>query len=167
MRIIDPYVMELDREAASTRKFLERVPAEKLAWAPHPKSMTLGKLAMHLATLPNWALSLKDDRFDLGVNKVDVPAAPGTAAEIVAIFDRSVAEAKKVLSGFDDAAAMGAWTLLMNGRTIFSMPRVAVVRNMLLNHAVHHRGQLSVFLRLLDVPVPGPYGPSADENPFG
>ena len=93
-------------------------------------------------------------------------AASGLAAEIVAIFDRSVAEAKKVLSGFDDAAAMGAWTLLMNGRTIFSMPRVAVVRNMLLNHAVHHRGQLSVFLRLLDVPVPGPYGPSADENPF-
>jgi uncharacterized damage-inducible protein DinB len=166
MRMIDPYVMELDREAASTRKFLERVPAEKLAWAPHPKSMTLGKLATHLATLPRLSNMLKDDGFDVGVTSVGVPPTPPTTAGLVALFDKTIAEAKVVLSSLDDAKAMAPWTLSMKGKAVFSMPRLAVVRTMILNHSVHHRGQLSVYLRLLDVPVPATYGPSADENPF-
>jgi len=166
MRLIEPYIMELDREASSTRKMLERVPEGKNEWAPHPKSMTLGKLATHVATIPSWASSLKEDGFDIGVNSVDVPFPPPTAVGLLALFDKTIAEAKAALNAIDDARAMGLWTLSMKGKPVFSMPRLAVVRTMILNHSVHHRGQLSVYLRLLDVPVPGMYGPSADENPF-
>ncbi len=166
MRLIDPSIMELDREASSTRKMLERVPEGKNEWAPHPKSMTLGRLATHVATLPGWASSLRDDGFDIGVNTVGVPPPPATTAGLVELFDKTIADAKAVLNGLDDARAMGPWTLSMKGKPVFSMPRLAVVRMMILNHTVHHRGQLSVYLRLLDVPVPGMYGPSADENPF-
>ncbi|MGE5717218.1 MAG: DinB family protein [Acidobacteriota bacterium] len=166
MRLIDPSILELDREAASTRKMLERVPEGKNDWAPHPKSMTLGKLATHVATLPSWAGLLKEDSFDIGVNSVGVPPAPPTTADLVALFDKTIADAKAALNGLDDARAMGLWTLSMKGKPVFSMPRLAVVRMLILNHTVHHRGQLSVYLRLLDVPVPGMYGPSADENPF-
>jgi len=166
MRLIEPYIMELDREASSTRKMLERVPEGKNEWAPHPKSMTLGKLATHVATIPSWASSLKEDGFDIGVNSVDVPFPPPTTVGLLALFDKTIAEAKAALNAIEDARAMGLWTLSMNGKPVFSMPRLAVVRTMILNHSVHHRGQLSVYLRLLDVPVPGMYGPSADENPF-
>ena len=166
MRLIEPYIMELDREASSTRKMLERVPEGKNEWAPHPKSMTLGKLATHVATIPSWASSLKEDGFDIGVNSVDVPFPPPTTVGLLALFDKTIAEAKAALNAIDDARAMGLWTLSMKGKSVFSMPCLAVVRTMILNHSVHHRGQLSVYLRLLDVPVPGMYGPSADENPF-
>ncbi len=166
MRMIDPLIMELDREASSTRKMLERVPEGKNEWAPHPKSMTLGKLATHVATLPGWASSLKEDGFDVGESSVGVPPPPATTAALLALFDKTIADAKGDLSALDDVRAMGPWTLSMKGKPVFSMPRLAVVRIMILNHSVHHRGQLSVYLRLLDVPVPGMYGPSADENPF-
>ena len=166
MRLIDPSIMELDREASSTRKMLERVPEGKNEWAPHPKSMTLGKLATHVATLPRWAGFLREDAFDIDLNAVGTPPPPPTTAGLVALFDKTIADAKSVLSGLDDVRAMGLWTLSMKGKTVFVMPRLAVVRMMILNHSVHHRGQLSVYLRLLDVPVPGMYGPSADENPF-
>ena len=166
MRLIDPLIMEMDREASSTRKMLERVPDGKLAWAPHPKSMTLGKLALHVATLPGWAETLKDDGFNIGVDARPIPPIPENAAGLVAIFDKSIADAKAALNALDDARAMGLWTLSMKGKPVFSMPRVAAVRSIMLNHSVHHRGQLSVYLRLLDVPIPGMYGPSADENPF-
>ncbi|MFI5197974.1 MAG: DinB family protein [Thermoanaerobaculia bacterium] len=166
MRLIDSSIMELDREASSTRKMLERVPEGKYGWAPHPKSMTLGKLATHVATLPGWSHSLEGDGFDVGVDTVGVPSTPPTTAGLVALFDKTIADAKVALNSLDDAKAMGLWTLSMKGKTVFSMPRLAVVRMMILNHSVHHRGQLSVYLRLLDVPVPGMYGPSADENPF-
>ena len=166
MRLIDPFIMELDREGSSTRKMLERVPEGKNDWTPHPKSMALGKLATHVATLPRWAGWLKEDAFDLVLNAVATPSAPPTTAGLVALFDKTIADAKGVLSGLDDARAMGLWTLSMKGKTVFSMPRLAVVRMMILNHSVHHRGQLSVYLRLLDVPVPGMYGPSADETPL-
>jgi uncharacterized damage-inducible protein DinB len=166
MRLIDPSIMELDREASSTRKMLERVPEGKNEWAPHTKSMTLGKLATHVATLPRWAGFLEEDAFDLALNAVATPPPPPTTAGLVALFDKTIGDAKTVLNGFDDARAMGLWTLSMKGKTVFSMPRLAVVRMLILNHSVHHRGQLSVYLRLLDVPVPGMYGPSADENPF-
>jgi len=113
MRLIEPYIMELDREASSTRKMLERVPEGKNEWAPHPKSMTLGKLATHVATIPSWASSLKEDGFDIGVNSVDVPFPPPTTVGLLALFDKTIAEAKAALNAIDDARAMGLWTLSM------------------------------------------------------
>jgi uncharacterized damage-inducible protein DinB len=166
MRLIDPLIMELDREASSTRKMLERVPEGKNDWRPHPKSMTLGKLATHVATLPSWSQSLKGDGFNVGVDTLGVPPPPATTAGLVALFDKTIADAKATLNALDDARVMGLWALSMKGKPVFSMPRLAVVRTLILNHTVHHRGQLSVYLRLLDVPIPGMYGPSADENPF-
>ena len=167
MRMIDPLIMEFDRECATTRKMLERVPEARFDWTPHVKSMNLGKLATHVATLPAWiGSSLLQDGYDFGDGKGGVPATPATTAEIVAMFDKAVAEAKKAMSQLDDEKAMGGWTLSGLGKAMFSMPRLALVRSVLINHSIHHRGQLSVYLRLLDVPVPAIYGPSADENPF-
>jgi uncharacterized damage-inducible protein DinB len=166
MRLIDPLLMELDREASTTRKVLERVPDDRLGWAPHPKSFTAGKLAWHLATLPGWVAE------SVGAEGLDVAAAPkrppvpATTKEIVETFGANVDAAKKALARLDDAAAAGEWTLSMAGRVLMAMPRAAFVRNILLNHSYHHRGQLTVYLRLLDVPVPPVYGPTADENPF-
>ena len=168
MRLIDPLLMELDRESATTRKLLERVPEGKYSWQPHPKSMTLGRLAMHVATIPDWSASLANDGFDIAdPSKSAVPEPPARAAEIAGIFDERVKAAKAMLATLDDAKAMGSWTLSVKGKPIFSMPRLAVARNFILNHSIHHRGQLSVYLRLLDVPLPPIYGPTADENPFG
>lgn len=165
MRMIDPLLMELDRECATTRKLLARVPDDKLSWAPHAKSMTLGKLAWHLAVLPGWiGASALTDGWDFASGSQ--PPAPATSAEILAAFDANVASAKVNLAGLDDDKAFGLWTLSANGKEIFSMPRIALVRSILLNHSIHHRGQLSVYLRLLDIPVPAVYGPSADDNPF-
>jgi len=165
MPLMDPLIMELDREASTTRKMLERVPDDKLDWRPHAKSTPLGKLALHLATLPGrFCTRLNEDGFD--VSTATPPPPPASAAEIVKTFDEGVAAAKKALASIDDAKAMGTWTLSFKGKTIASMPRVGIVRTLLLNHSVHHRGQLSVYLRLLDVPLPPVYGPTADENPF-
>jgi len=166
MRLIDPLLMEFDREASTTRKLLERLPDARLSWAPHPKSRTLAQLAKHLATLPDWiAGRLLADGFDLAA--APLPGEPPKAtAEILKAFDENVAKAKAALARLDDASAIAAWTLSMNGKTLMQMPRIAFVRSILLNHSVHHRGQLSVYLRLLDVPVPPMYGPTADEDPF-
>ncbi|KAA0254231.1 DUF664 domain-containing protein [Acidobacteria bacterium ACD] len=166
MRLIDPILMEFDRECATTRKMLERIPDEKLEFRPHAKSMTLGHLATHLATIPAWiAASVLDEGFDLAA-PMDRPEAPERAAEVVAAFDASVKGAKEALAKLDDALAMGTWTLRKGDLTLMSVPRIAFVRSILLSHSIHHRGQLSVYLRLLDVPLPMVYGPSADENPF-
>jgi uncharacterized damage-inducible protein DinB len=165
MKMMDSLIMELDREASTTRKLLERVPDDKLDWRPHAKSTPIGKLAMHIAVLPGrFGERLKADGFD--VTQATPPPVPSTAAEIVKTFDESVAVAKRAMAEIDDAAAMGMWTLSFGDKTIAAMPRVGIARTLLLNHSVHHRGQLSVYLRLLDVPVPSIYGPSADENPF-
>ncbi|MEO6325998.1 MAG: DinB family protein [Thermoanaerobaculia bacterium] len=167
MRMIDPMIMEFDRECATSLKLLERVPADKFDWAPHAKSMTLGKLANHVATLPGWiGSSLLGEGFDFGDGKAGTPPTPTTTAELVAAFQTSVTEAKKAMAQLDDEKAMGQWTLSGNGKAFFSMPRIALVRTILINHSIHHRGQLSVYLRLLDVPLPSIYGPTADENPF-
>jgi uncharacterized damage-inducible protein DinB len=166
MRLIDPLLMEFDREASTTRKLLERLPEGKLSWAPHPKSYTLARLGKHLATLPAWiAGTLLADGFDLGAAP-PLGEPPTTTAEIVGAFDENVGKAKAAMAQLDDARATAAWTLSLNGRPLLQMPRIAFVRTLLLNHSVHHRGQLSVYLRLLDVPVPPMYGPTADENPF-
>jgi uncharacterized damage-inducible protein DinB len=165
MRLIDPFLLEFDRECSATRKCLERLPADKLTWKPHEKSMTLGQLAGHVATIPAWiggALLL--DGFDLAAG-MDRPPLD-TPENILAAFEAAAKTAKGAMAQLDDAKAMGEWTLSNKGQAIFSMPRVALVRTILLNHTYHHRGQLTVYMRLLDVPVPAIYGPSADDNPF-
>ncbi len=170
MRMIDPLLMEYDRESSTTRKLLSRVPADKFGWKPHPKSMSLGQLANHIAGLPHWVGgSLLPGEFDLAKGPADggAPKDPASAEALMKTFEESAASAKAAMAQLDDALAMGTWTLRHGAKVIMEMPRIAFVRTILLNHGIHHRGQLSVYLRLLDVPVPPIYGPSADENPFG
>lgn len=164
--IVGPILMELDQETATTRRVLERVPADKLGWKPHPKSMSLGQLALHVATTPgSVAEIIKVDIFELP----DFGEQPSvaSAAELPKLLEDSVANAKQVLASFDAATLMAEWKAQKKGQTVFAVPRIGVVRSIMLNHWYHHRGQLSVYLRELDVPVPSIYGPSADENPFG
>jgi uncharacterized damage-inducible protein DinB len=145
---------------------LERVPADKLAWRPHPKSMTLGQLAIHIANIPGAICGLAAlDEFD--ASKVDfTPPQPATRDEILAALETSVQKAEAYLSGLSPELAMKSWRMMFGGRELMAMPRVALLRSVMLNHWYHHRGQLSVYLRMLDVPVPVIYGRSADENPF-
>jgi uncharacterized damage-inducible protein DinB len=165
MKLIDPLLLEFDRECSSTRKCLERLPADKLTWKPHEKSMTLGQLAGHVATIPAWiGGTLLADGFDLATG-MDRPPVD-TPESILAAFAAAAKQAKEAMAKLDDEKAMGEWTLSNQGQAIFAMPRIALVRTILLNHLYHHRGQLTVYMRLLDIPVPGIYGPSADDNPF-
>ena len=168
MRMIDPLLMELDRESETTRKLLSRVPPDKLSWKPHAKSYSLGQLAQHLATLPQLiAGSLLPGGFDLGSGlDLSVKEAASTEA-VLRTFDESVAAAKAAMAQLDDAKATAPWTLRRGSTVLMELQRIAFVRMILLNHSIHHRGQLSVYLRLLDVPLPSIYGPTADENPFG
>ena len=158
-------IQEFEMEAATTRRVLERVPSDKLTWAPHAKSMTLGRLAMHLATAPGyisgWPIT---DRYEFSG---DPTPAPSSTADIVAAHDRGVAQVKDNLHRIGDAGLGATWTAVAGGKTLMTLPKAAMLRALLMNHTYHHRGQLSVYLRLLDVPVPSIYGPSADENPFG
>jgi uncharacterized damage-inducible protein DinB len=165
MRLIDGLLAELDQEAQTTRRVLERVPEAHLSWRPHPRSMSLGQLALHIATVPGGVAELA---------AVDtVPQLPEfvrteatTVSELVPALMESVATAKRTLGGFDDARMAATWRLQHQGRDVLAMPRAAFLRAIMLNHWYHHRGQLLVYLRLLDQPVPSVYGPSADENPF-
>jgi uncharacterized damage-inducible protein DinB len=165
MAIAESILPEFDHETAKTRTLLERVPADKAAWKPHVKSMSLGQLAMHIANLPNWA-SIALERKEFDTNPPDVGRATPRAFEstphLLEFYDASVGAARALLVRTTDAEFMVQWTLKNGGKTMFSMPRVAVFRSFVLNHAVHHRGQLSVYLRLLDVPIPNIYGPTAD-----
>ena len=165
MRLIDPIVAELDQEAQTTRRVLERVPQDKLTWKPHPKSMSLGQLALHLATAPGMIATIASQ------DRIEAPSfqqsEAKSRAEILDAFAQSLATAKDLLNTIDDARAVATWTLTRNGKVLMALPRLAMIRAILLNHSYHHRGQLTVYLRLLDVPVPSIYGPSADENPFG
>jgi uncharacterized damage-inducible protein DinB len=163
-RIADSFLAELDQEAQTTRRVLERVPGDNLSWKPHSKSMSLGQLALHVATIPGGvAQILSNDSFE--VPSFDQHAAQ-SASELIPALDESVRTAKQVLGGMEDSKLMGTWKLTKNGKELMAAPRVAMVRSIMLNHWYHHRGQLSVYLRKLDVPVPSIYGPSADENPF-
>ena len=166
MAIRDMLLEELDQEARVTRRLLERVPEARLAWKPHEKSMTLGQLALHIATTPGGVAELasKDAK---EVRPADfVQPAARTASELVPALEESVAKAKTIVRALDDAAMMETWTLTSNGRVVMEIPRAAFLRAIMLNHWYHHRGQLSVYLRELNVPIPSIYGPSADENPF-
>ncbi len=166
MRMIDPILMEFDRECSTTRKVLERVDDAHLDFRPHEKSMTMRHLAYHLATLPHWiGDALLADGFDLAARKP--PSPPATAAEIVQTFGAAVTRAKEAMAQLDDAKAMGDWSLRKGATSLLTLPRIALVRTILLNHSIHHRGQLTVYLRIAGIPVPPIYGPTADENPFG
>jgi len=169
MPINQAVLSEFDHEMANTRKTLERVPEDKFDWAPHPKSMKMGALAKHLADMPGWIVeAIQKDKLDIAPGGEYVPSpAPKNRQELLALFDKNVAAAHKALAAAnDDAHLMKPWSLLSAGKTLFTMPRVGVIRAFVLNHGIHHRAQLGVYLRLNDIPVPAIYGPSADENTF-
>lgn len=164
MPIADALLPEFDRELGLTRRMLERVPDGQFAWKPHDKSMTLGRLAEHLAELPGWATAtILQSGIDLGGPRPTDYAPPPTRAAVLAMFDRHVAEARTALNGRSDAELMAPWTLKAQGKEVFTMPKAMVLRSFVMNHLIHHRGQMSVYLRLQNVPVPSMYGPSADE----
>jgi uncharacterized damage-inducible protein DinB len=163
MAIKDGLLAEFDHEMATTRKLLERLPEEKLSWKPHAKSMSLGGLATHLANLPHWGRTiLNESSFDLGATPPNLQEKT-SRADILAAFDDTTREARTSLNK-TDAELMAPWALKRGGHEMFSLPRMAAFRTFVLYHIVHHRGQLSVYLRLNDVPVPAIYGPSADEG---
>ena len=158
---------EFEAELATTRKFLQRVPPDKLAWRPHEKSMTVGQLALHVAQVPFGVLGMatRDEapppNFDKGREQ------PRTAGAVLEALDRSAAFVRQTLPTIDDRRMAETFKVAAGGRTLFAMPRAAFLRSIMLNHWYHHRGQLGVYLRLLGAPVPASYGPSADEAPFG
>ena len=165
MRIVDPILAELEQEAPITRRVLAAVPESKLTWKPHTKSMTLGRLAQHVAEIQGrLAEATTVDNFDVAA--MPKQPEPTTHAEIMATFETGLTRMRDVVGKTDDARAHSNWTLSMAGKDLMTLPRVAAYRVLLMNHLYHHRGQLSVYLRLLDVPVPHIYGPSADDNPF-
>jgi uncharacterized damage-inducible protein DinB len=166
MAIRDTMLQELEQEARVTRRLLERVPDSRLGWKPHDKSMTLGQLALHIATTPGGVAELaSNDAKEVRPADFVQPAAQ-TASELVPALEESLAKARAIVGAFDDAAMMQTWTLTNNGQVVMAVPRAAFLRAIMLNHWYHHRGQLSVYLRELNVPIPSIYGPSADENPF-
>jgi uncharacterized damage-inducible protein DinB len=166
MAVADAFLNELQHESRTTRRVLERVPEDKLSWKPHEKSMSLGQLALHLARSPGYAQWAQTDVFEFTPDMATLPEAK-SAAEILEAHDRSVANATQALRQLGDSGLIGNWKAVAGGNTVMELPKVALMRTVVLNHTYHHRGQLSVYLRLLDVPVPSIYGPSADENRFG
>jgi len=167
MSIAESLLPEFDQEMANTRKTLERVPEDKFSWKPHDKSASLGALARHLATLPEWGRdTIKMDSFDIAPGGVPMaqPPLPASRKELLERFDKGVAEVRAALASATDAHMGKPWALKSNGHTLFSIPRLACLRTWVLSHMVHHRAQLGVYLRLNDVPVPAIYGPSADES---
>lgn len=167
MRISDAMLPEVQQEMAQTRKTLARVPDDKFGFKPHEKSMTMGALALHIAMMADWgADTLTNDNFDVapvGGPAYDMPKAENTAA-VLALFDKAVTRFQENLAKTENDAMMKSWSLLQGGKALFTLPRAAVIRGMILNHLVHHRGQLTVYLRMCNVPVPALYGPSADEQ---
>jgi uncharacterized damage-inducible protein DinB len=165
MALIDGMLQELEEEAQTTRRVLERVPDNRLSWRPHEKARTLGELALHVAMVPGGVADLAASPSPAQAPDFTDPS-PTSASELIPALDQSIARAKKVLGGMDDAALMTKLRLMQGERELFAVPRVALLRSIMLNHWYHHRGQLTVYLRELDVPIPSIYGPSADENPF-
>ena len=166
MPITDALLPEFDQEMANTRKVLERCPEEKFAWKPHPKSWPMANLATHIANMTGWAVdTIQKDSFDYAP-----PGAPPfkeepvkTRAELLSRFDKNVQAARTALAAASDEHMMKPWSLLAGGKAIFTMPRAVIIRSMILNHTIHHRAQLGVYLRLNDIPVPAIYGPTADD----
>jgi uncharacterized damage-inducible protein DinB len=166
MSNLDSMLAEFHEEAATTKRVLGRVPADKLGWKPHERSMSLGQLALHIATVPAGICRITAaDVFDVSQANF-TPPAPQTMEEVHAALDATVRTVEGTLSGSSEGNAQASWHLMLGDKELMSMPRVQVWRSLMLNHWYHHRGQLSVYLRLLEVPVPSIYGPSADEKPF-
>lgn len=167
MAINQALLPEFDHEMTTTRTTLERIPDDRFDWKPHEKSMTMGGLATHVSNIPSWAVNaVTHDSLDVappGGEPFRIEPAT-TRAELLERFDASVAQARKAIAEASDEDLMQPWTLLAGGRTVFTLPRVAVLRSFVMNHLIHHRGQLSVYLRLNNLPVPSIYGPSADEG---
>jgi len=154
---------EFDHEMANTRKSLERIPDNKFDWKPHQKSMTLGGLAGHLATINGWTEAvIGQDSFDVATSPP--PPKFKNRQEVLDAFDKGTASARKAISAASDEQFMKPWSLVNKGQTVFTLPRIGVVRSFIMNHIIHHRAQLGVYLRLNDIPVPSIYGPSADEG---
>jgi uncharacterized damage-inducible protein DinB len=165
MAMIDGMLEELEQEAQTTRRVLERVPDGQLAWRPHPKARTLGELAMHVAVVPGAVAEMIASPSPAQVPQFTDPVLQ-SASELVPTLEQSIAKAKAALSGMDDSQAMETWRMVQGERELFALPRASLLRSIMLNHWYHHRGQLSVYLRELNVAIPSIYGPSADENPF-
>jgi len=166
MKISEMLLPEFDQEMASTRKTLERIPDDKFGWKPHPKSFAFGALATHVAQMVDWTVeTMTKDSFDISPpgqeHRPNPPAA--TSKELVDKFDQAVSKARAALAASDETY-LAPWSLLAGGKTLMTMPRASVIRTFVLNHIIHHRAQLGVYLRLNDVPVPSVYGPSADEG---
>jgi uncharacterized damage-inducible protein DinB len=165
MAMTEAFIAEMDQESEATRRMLEVVPADRLDWKPHEKSMSLGQLAIHVATIPGGVAELlKMETMNTG--DFEGPSLPGSTEEILEALDESLGKARDILGSMDDEAMMGTFRLMKGEQEVMSMPKVGLARAIILNHLYHHRGQLSVYLRLLDVPLPSVYGPTADENPF-
>lgn len=163
MTISESLIPELEMEAAATRRLIERVPEDKLDWKPHEKSMPLGRLATHLAELPGWGrLTVAQDVLDIAEGFT--PTILGSVQEILDLFDKNLIDFKESLASTPDEEFMKVWTMKHKGQEVYSSPKIGVVRGVVMNHMVHHRGQLTVYLRLNDVPLPMTYGPSADET---
>ncbi len=166
MAISASLLPEFDYEMATSRTVIERVPEDKYGWKPHEKSMTAGRLASHVAEMPAWATTgITQDSLDLAGGYK--PFEGGSRAELLALFDKNVAAARAAIAGCSDETFMKNWALKNGEKTLMTMPKVAVVRTFVMNHVIHHRGQLSVYLRQLNVSVPSIYGPSADEGSMG
>jgi uncharacterized damage-inducible protein DinB len=160
---------EFDQEMANTRKTLERIPDSTMGWKPHPKSFPMGTLALHVAQLPGWIpVTIGKDELEIGDGPGYPPPEDNRQKALLELFDKNVAEARAALAGASDETLIKPWTLIVRGQKAFSMPKIAVLRSFVMNHIIHHRAQLGVYLRLNDVAVPGLYGPSADDkNTFG
>jgi uncharacterized damage-inducible protein DinB len=165
MQLREVFLPELDAEAANTRKLLELVPENRFSYQPHQKSMTLGRLASHIAELPQWVkATIAEDGLDMQPGTQPYLAA--SRAEVLKTFDQAVAEAKRAIAGASDENLTGTWTFSFSGKPVFSNPRYVVLRNYVISHLIHHRAQLGVYLRLNEIEIPGVYGPSADEMKF-
>jgi uncharacterized damage-inducible protein DinB len=169
MALSESLLPEFDIEMANTRKTLERVPLNRFDWKPHEKSTAMGGLATHLSNIPTWAVyTLGQDSLDLAPGGEPLPPTPLAKSEddLLATFDANVVKARAAIAGAPDPEFFKPWSLMSNGHTILTLPKVAVLRSFVMNHLIHHRAQLGVYLRLNDIAVPSIYGPSADESPF-
>ena len=164
MTLANTFIDELTREAATTRRVLERIPEDKLSWRPHAKSMSLGQMALHVAQTPGAVAELINETPRQPPQFAQAEAKSRT--ELLGALDQSVEGAKAKLAAWGDQGLMQEWTLQRDGRSLMAVPRVGMVRSIMLNHWYHHRGQLLVYLRMHDVPLPSVYGPTADEDPF-
>ena len=164
MSTVELLLQELEQEAQTTRRVLERVPNDRLSWKPHDRSMSLGQLALHSASVPG-AIAEISQISPFQLPKFEQPAAK-SAAELIPALDQSLVKARTILRNLDDADLGKVWRVMDGDREVMAIPVGAVLRTIMLNHWYHHRGQLSVYLRQVGVPVPSIYGPSADENPF-